>query len=191
MKVLVIGGSRGIGKEIVDYFNGDSISRTEADPGFDIRIDEDRATIVHHTLNYDLVVNHAFSGDMGQTLMLNEIYESWTKENKSSYLINSGSDASKIYRMKSGKNPMYSLLKTSQNTLSHFISRNVQEGKVRMRYTNIIYGMLDTEKSRSKPHYNNGVRGADICKVIHTLYNLPDDCLIPELCMEARWINEK
>ena len=58
-----------------------------------------------------------------------------------------------------------------------------------MRHTNIIFGMLDTEKARNKPQYNNGVRGKDVCKVIDTLYNLPKDCLIPEFIMEARWIN--
>ena len=53
----------------------------------------------------------------------------------------------------------------------------------------ILYGVcLITEKSRSKPHYNNGVRGEDICKVIETLYYLPEDCLILEFVMEARFL---
>lgn len=186
MKVLVIGGTRGIGLDIVNHFNGDSISRTGTDPGFNIRRDADRQTITQLTLDYDLVVNHAFAGDFSQTLMLNEIFQAWKLSNKIGYLINSGSDASKLYRMKSGKDPMYAVLKESQNILSHIISRGIQEGNVPMRYTNIIYGMLDTEKARERPHYKNGVRGADICKVIEMLYNLPTDCLIPEFVMEAR-----
>ena len=186
MKCLVIGGTRGIGLDIVNYFNGDSVSRHGTDPGLNIRKDEDRGTIVNLSLNYDLVVNHAYSGDMSQTLMLNEMFQTWTLNSHPGYLINSGSAASKLYRMKAGKDPMYSVLKTTQNTLSHYISRSIQEGRIPMRYTNIIYGMLDTEKSRSKSHYKNGVRGEDVCKVIELLYNLPGDCLIPEFVMEAR-----
>jgi hypothetical protein len=186
MKVLVIGGSRGVGLDIVNHFNGDSISRNATDPGFNIRKDEDRTTIANVSLDYDIVVNHAYSGDFSQTLMLLNLFEVWQESKHEGYLINSGSDASKLYRMKAKKDPMYAVLKESQNTLSHVISRNIQEGNVPMRYTNIIYGMLDTEKARARPHYKNGVRGEDICKVIELLYNLPTDCLIPEFVMEAR-----
>ena len=200
-RVLVIGGTRGIGKEIVDYFNGDSISRyggqhpgLETEPGFDIRICEDRKKIAYVSDEYDICVNHAYSDAEeepiggSQAFMLKEIYDRWKETNWNGYLFNSSSDATKIYRMKSGKNMMYSAMKASVNVVSHYISRDVQEGNVNMRYTNIIWGMLDTEKSRSKPHYNNGVRGEDICKVIETLYYLPEDCLIPEFVMEARFL---
>ena len=186
MKVLVIGGSKGVGLDIVNHFDGDSISRNATDPGFNIRKDEDRTTIANLSLDYDVVVNHAYSGDFSQTLMLLNLFETWVEAKHKGYLFNSGSDSSKIYRMKSSKDPMYAVLKASQNTLSHFISRNIQEGNTPMRYTNIIYGMLDTEKARARPHYKNGVRGADICTVIEMLYNLPTDCLIPEFVMEAR-----
>ena len=67
MKVLVIGGSRGIGLDIVNHFSGDSISRNATDPGFNIRDDGDRMTITNLTLDYDIVVNHAYSGDFSQT----------------------------------------------------------------------------------------------------------------------------
>ncbi len=204
-KVLVIGGTRGIGKNIVDHFNGDSISRRGTDPGFDIRSAEDRLTIAKHSLNYDLVVNHAYTGshgvpdatlddgpaDVSQTFMLKALYDEWKEANHKGYLFNSSSDSSMLWRMKPGKDVIYAAMKASQNAVSQFISRDVQEANVRMRYTNIIWGMLDTELSRVKPHYNNGVRGEDVCKVIETLYNLPEDCLIPEFIMEARWIEKE
>ena len=200
-KVLVIGGTRGIGKEIVDYFDGDSISRhggqfpgLHTDPGFDIRINEDRKKIAYVSDEYDICVNHAYSGSdeepigASQTFMLKEIYDRWKETNWNGYLFNSSSDATKLYRMKPGKDMIYSAMKETGNVISHYISRDVQEGNVRMRYTNLVWGMLDTEKSRSKSHYNNGVRGEDICKVIETLYYLPEDCLIPEFVMEARFL---
>jgi NAD(P)-dependent dehydrogenase (short-subunit alcohol dehydrogenase family) len=194
-RVLVIGGTKGIGKEVVDHFGGDSISRNEPrDEGFDIRNPVDRKKIAYISDEYDICINHAYSDSDeepiggSQAFMLKEIYDRWKETNWSGYLFNSSSDATKIYRMKSGKNMMYSAMKASVNVVSHYISRDVQEGNVRMRYTNIIWGMLDTEKSRSKPHYNNGVRGEDICKVIETLYYLPEDCLIPEFVMEARFL---
>ena len=194
-KVLVIGGTRGIGKEIVDYFGGDSISRNEPrSGGFDIRIHDDRKSIAHISGEYDICINHAYSGSneepigAAQTFMLKEIYDRWKETNWNGYLFNSSSDATKLYRMKPGKDMIYSAMKATGNVVSHYISRDVQEGNLRMRYTNIIWGMLDTEKARSKSHYNNGVRGKDICKVIETLYYLPEDCLIPEFVMEARFL---
>ena len=204
-KVLVIGGTRGIGKEIVDYFDGDSVSRQGTDPGFDIRSTEDRNIIAEISGTYDICVNHAYSGthgipnatlddgpaDISQTFMLKALYDRWKETNWHGYLFNSSSDSSMTYRMKPGKDIIYAAMKASTNAVSQFISRDVQENNVRMRYTNIIWGMLDTEKSRAKPHYNNGVRGEDICKVIETLYNLPEDCLIPEFIMEARWIEKE
>jgi len=204
-KVLVIGGTKGIGKEIVDYFGGDSISRRGTDPGFDIRNFEDRQLIAEVSSSYDICFNHAYSGthgipdatlndgpaDISQTFMLKALYDKWKETSWNGYLFNSSSDSSMTYRMKSGKDIIYAAMKASTNAVSHFISRDVQENNVQMRYTNIIWGMLDTEKSRAKPHYNNGVRGEDICKVIETLYNLPEDCLIPEFIMEARWIERE
>jgi hypothetical protein len=204
-RVLVIGGTKGIGKEIVDYFDGDSISRRGTDPGFDIRTYEDRQLIAEVSCSYDICFNHAYSGthgvpdatlsdgpaDISQTFMLKALYDKWKETSWNGYLFNSSSDSSMTYRMKSGKDIIYAAMKASTNAVSHFISRDVQENNVQMRYTNIIWGMLDTEKSRAKPHYNNGVRGEDICKVIETLYNLPEDCLIPEFIMEARWIEKE
>ena len=112
--VLVIGGTRGIGKEIVDHFGGDSISRTGSDPGFDIRSEEDRKTIAHLSGTYDICVNHAYSGTHGipgaselagpadacQTFMLKELYDYWKETNWNGYLFNSSSDSTAIYRMK-------------------------------------------------------------------------------------------
>jgi hypothetical protein len=204
-RVLVIGGTKGIGKEIVDYFDGDSISRRGTDPGFDIRNFEDRQLIAEVSSSYDICFNHAYSGthgipdatlndgpaDISQTFMLKALYDKWKETSWNGYLFNSSSDSSMTYRMKSGKDIIYAAMKASTNAVSHFISRDVQENNVQMRYTNIIWGMLDTEKSRAKPHYNNGVRAEDICKVIETLYNLPEDCLIPEFIMEARWIEKE
>ena len=184
--VLVIGGTRGIGKEIVDYFNGDSVSRAN---GYNIDERTSRSGIADKSLEYDIVVNNAYSGSLGQTEMLLKLFEAWKDANHVGYLFNSGSDASTVWRMKPGRDTMYSALKGTQNTLSHYIARSIQEGKVPFRFTNIIFGMLNTEKSRSKPHYNNGVDGESVCNIIECLYSMHKDCLIPEFIMEARWIN--
>ena len=53
--VLVIGGTRGIGKEIVDYFNGDSVSRAN---GYNIDERTSRSGIADKSLEYDIVVNN-------------------------------------------------------------------------------------------------------------------------------------
>ena len=81
--------------------------------------------------------------------MLLKLFDTWKDANHTGYLFNSGSDASTVWRMKPGRDTMYSALKGTQNTLSHYIARSIQEGKVPFRFTNIIFGILFYSIQRS------------------------------------------
>ena len=69
-KILVIGGSRNIGLDIVNHFKGMSISRSN---GYDIKEASGRKKAAEFSLNYNVVVNHAYTGDFSQLLMLKEL----------------------------------------------------------------------------------------------------------------------
>lgn len=184
-KFLVIGGSRGIGLDIVRRFKGDSISRSN---GYNIRKPESRRKIVQMSLNYDVVVNHAYCGDFSQTEMLKELCFFWRDNRKKGYIINTGSTSS--YRFNDRKDENWWWMAGIKKGLDEFIkymSQAVEWDKnLRFRITNIRPGMLDTERSRQKSHFKSGVRGEDYCRLIEYLLSTPEDLIIPEVILEAR-----
>ncbi len=185
-RFLVIGGSKGIGKAIVDHFEGDSVSRTN---GYDIRRSESRQEIAQKSLDYDVVVNHAYCGDFSQILMLKDLYQAWCDNRKEGgYLLNTGTIAT--YRFDHKKKDdwwFYVSTKAGLDIFSNYMNHGCSwNSDLRFRMTNIRPGMLDTEKSRQKPHFKNGIRGEDYCRLIEYLLSTPEDLMISEITMDAR-----
>lgn len=185
-KFLVIGGSRGIGKSIVDHFKGDSVSRAN---GYNIKNPESRQKIAQKSLDYDVVINHAYCGDFSQVLMLKDIYNIWRDHHKKGgYILNTGTIATyRFYTQKQDDWWFYASTKIGLDTLSNYINHACSWNKdLGFRITHIRPGMLDTEKSRKKPHFKNGIRGEDYCRLIEYLLSTPEDLLISEITMDAR-----
>lgn len=170
MKVLITGGNRGLGKSIKEYFNADSLSRTENST--DITKDVD--SIVQKSLEYDVFINNAFDGppqeawaNFAQSTLLIKMFEVWKQNNKSGHIFNIGSIASD--RIVS-PDPSWETYRVSKKALEHSslqCSKAFQENKVRFRTTLIKPDRLDTELSRSRPTWTgNGVHSNDICKFI-------------------------
>lgn len=182
MKVLVIGGSKGIGKDIVDYFNGKSVSR---ETGHNIQAPANRTKIKEMSLDFDIVVNHAFCGDNSQNFMLKELIDHWKFENKQDgYIFHTGTIST--YYIKHDWN-MYSVYKGQGDEIAKRAAKKCQHGAYPFRVTNIRPGMLDTEKSRNKPHWpGSGVKNTTYIDIIKYLYNLPKEVIIPELVLETR-----
>jgi len=184
MKVLVIGGGSGIGKYVVDYFSPDSFNASRT-TGYDIRKKEDVERISELSLEYDVVLNHAYTGDMSQYRMLYRLYQVWEKANKRGYIFHTGTYST--YSMQWNVDSDYPDLKMACDELCRKISKRCENNKVPFRCTNIRPGMLDTEKSRKKPHWaGNGIRGEQFAQLIDYFYNLPDDLCIPQIVLEAR-----
>lgn len=183
MKVLVIGGSQGMGKEIVDYFspNSKSVSRSN---GYDIRREDDRKKIAKLSLDYNVVLNHAYCGDLSQTYMLNDLYRTWVDADHNGYIFHTGTYST--YRI--GTNPnLYPGIKASGDILCQQISKQCENNKHRFRITNLRLGFLDTEKSRKKPHWpGNGLKGVDVAKLMSYFYNMPPDICVPEIVLETK-----
>lgn len=184
-KVLVIGGSRGIGLSIVNHFKGESISRSN---GYDITDSEERKKIAHLSLKYDVVVNHAYTGDFSQIWMLKELCSLWKEKEKEGYIINTGSMSS--YRFNDRKDEKWWLMaaikKGSDEFINYLSHGAVWREDIKFRITNIIPGMLDTEKDRKKPHFKAGVRGEDYCQLLEYLLSTPKNLIISEVILEAR-----
>ncbi len=184
-KFLVIGGSRGIGRDIVNHFKGESLSRSN---GYNITDRNSRNEIAHISLNHDVVVNHAYCGDFSQTLMLMDLCSLWIEKGKKGYILNTGSICS--YRFNSKKDEKWwlmSAVKKGQDEYINYLSHGAcWREDIHFRITNIRPGMLDTERGRRKTHFRSGVRGEDYCQLIEYLLNTPEDLIISEIVLESR-----
>ena len=184
-KILVIGGSRGVGLDIVKYFKGDSVSRSN---GYDITKPEFRKKIACMSLDYNVAVNHAYCGDFSQTEMLQELCLLWKSKGKKGYIINTGSTSSYRFNDRKGEEWwwMAGIKKGLDEFIKYFSQAVTWDKNIQFRITNIRPGMLDTKKSRLKSHFKSGIRGEDYCRLIEYLLSTPEDLIIPEVILEAK-----
>ena len=182
---LIIGGSRGIGYDILKYFKGDNISRSS---GYDITNPIIRKKIAKKSLDYDVIINHAYCGDFSQMYMLKELCFLWQEKEKKGYIINTGSMSS--YRFDGRKDKKWwfmSAVKTSSDQFINYLSHAAAWRKdIKFRITNIRPGMLDTKRDRKKPHFKAGIKGKDYCQLIEYLLSTPEDLVISEITLEAK-----
>lgn len=184
-KFLIIGGSRGIGLNIVNHFKGTSVSRAN---GYDIKAALGREKIAKLSLNYNVVVNHAYAGDLSQLLMLREICLLWKEQGKRGYIIHTGSMSS--YRFNDKKDEKWWLMAAAKKGSDEFVNYISQAAAwrkdIKFRITNIIPGMLDTPKDRKKPHFKAGITGKDYCQLIEYLLSTPENLIVSEVVLEAK-----
>lgn len=181
-KILVTGGTEGLGKMVVEHFAPHSFGISRRN-GFDIRDTEARKKILELSLSYDIVLNHAFAKDRSQTLLLQELAECWIQNEKRGLIISTGTYGT---HKSDGIDPDYIALKSELDKVSHHYSHRIEAGELPFRMTLIRPGMLDTQKSRNKPHWRgNGVTAQAFINVINFLSQLPDDMQIPDLVIES------
>jgi len=182
--VLVIGGTHGVGKQIIEHYAPHSLSVSRTN-GFNIQKRDDREKIVTLSLDYDIVVNHAYCGDSSQTDMLHELYNGWKEHNKEGYIFNTGTIAT--YMVNNNKVQNYPATKIGQDVLCKQIAKQTQIRNVKFNVTNMICGMLDTERSRAKPHWpGTGLTGERYIEIMEWLYNMPEENVIPEIIIETK-----
>lgn len=171
MKMLVTGGSRGLGQALVLHFNADSISRQS---GFDITKEEDINRIVEMSLGYDVFVNNAFDGppqeawaNFAQTNLYLKIYDRWKETNKDGMIINIGSIGSQTIVAPEPRFETYRVSKAALDHASRQGSAAFKQNLVKFRTTLIVPDRLDTELTRSRPSWTgNGVDCADIVNAV-------------------------
>jgi NAD(P)-dependent dehydrogenase (short-subunit alcohol dehydrogenase family) len=169
MKVLVTGGNRGLGKHLVETFNGVGISRAD-----NLDITKDYAAIANMSLEYDVFVNNAFDGppqepwaNFGQIQVLEAVYDAWSKNNKQGHIYNIGSIGQ---RHVVAREPSFETYRVSKAALAHASQQCTASFKanlVKFKTTLITLDRLDTELSRSRPTWTgNGINLQDISNFI-------------------------
>lgn len=152
-KILISGGLDGLGKGLVECYQpgANGISRRN---GYNINSDRER--IVELARNFDIFVNLANS-EFSQALLLYDIFDDWEKQDKQGYIINIGSYGT--YNPGDTWRPWLAA-KYALDTANKQCCKKIEEKNLPFRCTNLRLGMLDTEKSRAKPHWEGAGHGA-------------------------------
>lgn len=166
---LITGGDRGLGKTIVECFNGDSVSRRT---GFDITKDVD--AIVEQSLKYDVFVNNAFDGppqeawaNFAQTNLYLAVYDAWKAAGKAGYIFNIGSIGNRSIVAPEPRFETYRVAKAALEHASRQGTQAFKQNHVKFKTTLINTDRLDTELSRSRPTWTgNGVSCYEVANFI-------------------------
>lgn len=184
MKVLVTGGNRGLGKHLVDAFNGKSISRSN-----ELDITKHYQTIANLSLDYDVFINNAFDGppqeewaNFGQVHVLEAVYDAWSKNNKKGYIFNIGSIGEKHIVARDPSFETYRVAKAALAHASKQCTASFKANKVAFKTSLITLDRLDTELSRSRPTWTgNGVNLNAVSNFIQYAQNLDPNTCIEEI----------
>jgi NAD(P)-dependent dehydrogenase (short-subunit alcohol dehydrogenase family) len=182
--MLVTGGNRGLGQEIVNRFNATSISRSS---GYDIT--KHAREIAEKSLDYDVFVNNAFDGppqeewaNFGQIQVLYEIYTLWKANNKKGHIINIGSIGQRTIVAPEPSFETYRIAKAALKHASLQSSRAFKDNLVQFKTTLLTLDRLDTELTRSRASWTgNGVDCASVCDQIALILSLNSNSCIEEI----------
>jgi NAD(P)-dependent dehydrogenase (short-subunit alcohol dehydrogenase family) len=186
MKILVTGGNRGLGLDIVNELSADGISRQS---GFDIT--KDIKAIAEKSLDYDVFINNAFDGppqeewaNFAQTNLLLEVYKQWTEQGKQGWIFNIGSIGEKHIV---APDPSWETYRVSKAALKHASQQCTQAfktNKVKFKTTLITPDRIDTELSRSRENWTgNGVQTKDIIDFIRYSLAVNPNTVIEEIVL--------
>lgn len=184
MKILVTGGNRGLGKHLVETFNGQSMSRSNG-----IDIIQDHAAIATASLEYDVFVNNAFDGppqeswaNFGQVHVLEAVYDLWNKNNKKGYIFNIGSVGEKHVVAREPSFETYRVAKAALSHASRQCTASFKANLVPFKTTLITLDRLDTELSRSRSTWTgNGINLNEISNFIKYAQNVDENTCIEEI----------
>lgn len=184
MKVLVTGGNRGLGKHLVEEFNGVSISRVD-----DIDITKDYEYIAKLSLEYDVFINNAFDGppqeswaNFGQIHVLEAVYDAWSKNNKTGHIYNIGSVGEKHIVARDPSFETYRVAKAAVAHASKQCTASFKANLVPFKTTLITLDRLDTELSRSRVNWTgNGINLKDVSNFIKYANTLDYNTCVEEI----------
>lgn len=186
MKVLVTGGNRGLGQELVKQFSGDSISRAD---GFDIT--KHAQEIAQKSLAYDVFVNNAFDGppqeewaDFGQVQVLLEVFKIWRENNKQGYIFNIGSVGAEHIVAPDPSFETYRVAKSALAHASRQCTAAFKNNLIKFKTTLITPDRLDTELSRSRTSWTgNGIDCEDIVNFIKYAMSIRTNTCVEEIIL--------
>jgi NAD(P)-dependent dehydrogenase (short-subunit alcohol dehydrogenase family) len=189
MKILVTGGNRGLGLDIVNELSADGISRQS---GFDIT--KDIKAIAEKSLDYDVFINNAFDGppqeewaNFAQTNLLLEVYKQWAEQDKQGWIFNIGSVGEQTIVAPDPSWETYRVSKAALRHASQQCTRAFKDNKVKFKTTLISPDRIDTELTRSRATWTgNGVNTNDIIKFIQYATTVAPNTVIEDVVV---WCN--
>jgi len=190
---LVTGGNRGLGLEIVNYFNGTSVSRSNKH-SLDITNPDHIDEIAEKSLDYDVFVNCAFDGppgepwaNFGQVNLLVKIYDLWKQHNKSGNIINIGSVGEKTIIAPEPSFERYRVTKAALAHASKQCTTAFRDNLVTFKTSLLSIDRLDTPITRSRESWTgNGLDCNDVIKSIEYILSINNNTCIEEI---TTWIN--
>jgi len=191
---LITGGNRGLGLELVNHFKGIDVSRAGKDIQADITNEHDVGRIAKESLNYDVFINNAFDGPVGephvnfaQTELLVKVFDAWKAAGKTGHIINIGStSATEIV----APDPLFERYRVTKAALIHASKQCTQafkENQVPFKTSVINFDRLDTPLSRSRDNWTgNGTPCEDIINTVEFIVNGASNTCIEEI---TSWVN--
>ena len=170
MKLAIVGGT-GIAEMVRQKYSADNFSRSN---GYDISIEQQRHKIVHASLDYDVFINHAYSGDASQFFLLYDLIKIWTKFDKDGHIINTGTILTHLtkYDDVNSNQP----LKTAMDELCKSFKK-YQSDKVRFKTTNLKLGKLG----------DDGISKNDFYNLIDYILTQPSHIHLGEIIIETKY----
>jgi NAD(P)-dependent dehydrogenase (short-subunit alcohol dehydrogenase family) len=186
MKVLVTGGNRGLGLDLVQRFGGDSTSRTDG-----VDITKDAKLIAEKSLDYDIFINNAFDGppqeewaNFGQVQVLLEVFAQWKVAGKQGWIFNIGSVGERNVVAPEPSFETYRIAKSALAHASRQCTAAFKNDLVKFKTTLITPDRLDTELSRSRSSWTgNGVDCGDITNFIRYATTVNKNTCVEEIIL--------
>ena len=182
MKYLITGGNQGLGKYLVDRYNGNSLSRSN---GLNISIECNSIAII--SLDYDVFVNNAYDGAFGQTQVLNAVASLWKRHDQAGTIINIGGVGSEDMSPPFPGWETYNASKRSLKQLSLQWTQAYRLNQVKFRTSLLTVDRLDTPFGRTTPEWTgNGVNLENVAEMIDLCVSVkPNTCIGEIKC----WVN--
>lgn len=189
LRVMITGGTSGLGLALAQHFSADSFSRGA---GFDIT--QSGPDLARISLEYDVFINNAYDGEFGnsrhrygQAQLLAEVAMAWRDHGRSGHIINIGGVGSEDTSSPFPGWETYNANKAAVKHQSLQWTQAFRTAQVPFRTSLITVDRLDTPAGRARPTWTgNGVATQDVIAMIELCLNTqPNTCIGEIVC----WVN--
>jgi len=189
MKMMITGANSGLGLRISNRYHADNYSRSEG-----WSIPEKSKELAQVSLNYDVVINNAYDGTLGdswhgfgQVKFLHELAMAWKADDKIGHIINIGGVGSEDLSPPFSGWETYNANKRALKHLSLQWTQAFKQNQVQFRTSLLTIDRLDTPKSRSMPSWTGHALDLDdVVDMLDLCLNLGAGSCIGEIVAWSR-----
>jgi len=193
-KFLITGGNHGLGLELVNHFRRINVSRTADDTGIQADITKDVERIAQASLDYDVFINNAFDGPVGepwanfaQVEVLVAVYKAWQKVGKKGHIINIGSVGEKTIVAPEPSFERYRIPKAALSHASKQCTQAFKQNIVNFKTSLLTIDRVDLPHIRERASWTgNGLDPQDVIRSIEYILGSQPNTCIEEV---TAWVN--